>query len=68
VHSPPCPTWRIHHRRHAAETSGKFDSLDAALADALDSWRDELLMGDPEFYEELDRMLAETRAAMDAVA
>ena len=67
MHNPPCPTWAVHLRRCYVDVE-RFVGLGAFVDDVLHSWEQELLMGDPEFFADLDRMLAETRASMDVSA
>lgn len=67
MHSPACLTWQRHVRRCLTENA-TYPTLQSFLDDVLHAWEQELLMDDPEFFIDLDRMIAETRAEMDAVA
>lgn len=52
-------------RRCWVEVGLSLPSLDQFVSDALHSWETELLVSDPEFQAEFDRLTAETRAALD---
>ena len=67
MHSPACLTWQRHVRRCLLENA-PYPTLQAFLDDVLHAWEDELLMDDPEFFVELDRMIAETRERLETVA
>ena len=66
MHNPPCETWTVHSRRCWVEKGEAWTSLRDLIDDTLHSWEEELLLADPEFAAEFERVTAETRAAMDA--
>lgn len=67
MHNPPCDTWQVHLHRCYVELD-RFIGLGKFIDDVLHTWEQELLVADPEFEQEFQRVTAETRAAMDAVA
>jgi len=65
VHSPACETWRVHLARCWIELGDRPATLREFVDDTLHSWETELLVSDPEFEREFNRLTDETRQSMD---
>ena len=65
IHSPQCETWQAHLRREIVALGTDHPSLRTFLDDVLHSWETELLVNDPEFWEEIESLTDETRQSLD---